>query len=299
MFDVVGVGANSIDYVGVVRLDPPRSTIGGKVRLRRHARLGGGQAVTTLAACARLGLRCAYVGATGSDANGRLAREALERSGVDVSNTVVRDGFNQFAFIIVDERTGERTVLWDRDERLNLQPAQLPRHVLASARLVHVDDVDEGAAIAAAAIAREHAIPVTSDIDRLTGRTLDLVDAVSVAIFAENVPLQLTGRASVHEALGSMKRREGQTLCVTRGSNGCVALDDDGLHEHAGFRVKAVDTTAAGDVFRAGFIYGVLQGWGIEKQLRFANAAAATSCTRLGAITSAPSLEEVEVLLRT
>jgi sugar/nucleoside kinase (ribokinase family) len=61
--------------------------------------------------------------------------------------------------------------------------------------------------------------------------------------------------------------------------------------------VSVVDSTGAGDVFRAGFIYGLLQGWPIPQVLRFANAAAAVSCTRLGALASVPSIEEVTEVL--
>ena len=64
-----------------------------------------------------------------------------------------------------------------------------------------------------------------------------------------------------------------------------------------GFKVTAIDTTGAGDHFRAGFIHGVIQGWPIADILRFANATAAVSCTKRGAIASAPTLAEVERLL--
>ena len=76
-----------------------------------------------------------------------------------------------------------------------------------------------------------------------------------------------------------------------------MALDEDGVHYAPAFRVDAVDTTGAGDVFRAGFIYALLRGWPTDDILRFANAAAAVSCTRLGALGGIPSLEEVEALV--
>jgi len=297
-FDVVGVGANSVDYVAVLPAFPQPSGPLAKMRLRRHLKSCGGQTATALAGCARLGLRCSYVGATGNDANGRLVRDTLGRLDVDISHLVVHDATSHFAFILLDERTGERIILWDCDERLNLTDDELPGDLLRSCRVVHVDDVDEQAAIAAARIARAHRIPVTSDIDCITGRTSDLIDAVSVAIFAEEVPVQFTGRQDVGEALNSMPRRPDQVLCVTLGSRGAMAVDNDGLHQARGFPVPVVDTTAAGDIFRAGFIYALLRGWTLDEQLRFANAAAAVSCTRLGAIPSVPSLEEVEQLFR-
>jgi sugar/nucleoside kinase (ribokinase family) len=297
-FDVIGVGANSVDTVAVLPACPQMSGPFAKMRIREHATRCGGQMATALATCARLGLRTAYVGAVGGDANGRLVRETLAGLGIDLSHVVVHDGFNQFALVLVEEGTGERSVLWDRDERLRLADHELPRAAIESCRLLHVDDVDERAALTAARIAGAKGIPVTSDIDRLIDGTAELIDAVSVAILAEHVPPALTGRVDVREALAAMPRRPGQVLCVTLGRQGAVAIDDDGFHERAGFELAVKDTTGAGDVFRGGFIYARLRGCSLDEQLRFANAAAAVSCTRPGAIASVPALEEIQALLK-
>jgi sugar/nucleoside kinase (ribokinase family) len=76
-----------------------------------------------------------------------------------------------------------------------------------------------------------------------------------------------------------------------------VALDGDTFHVAPAFKVKVVDGTGAGDVFRAGFIYGLLKKKSVPDLLRFANAAAALSCTTLGAMPSVPTLAEVQKLL--
>jgi sugar/nucleoside kinase (ribokinase family) len=269
-----------------------------KLRVHEHATRCGGQMATALATCARLGLRTAYLGAVGSDANGRLVRETLAGLGIDLTHLVVHDGFNQFAFVLVDERTGERIVLWDRDERLRLAEHELPVATIESCRLLHVDDVDEDAALAASRLAMAKGIPVTSDIDRLIDRTPELIDAVDVAILAEHLPPALTGCSEVRDALAAMARRPGQVLCATLGRRGAVAVDDAGFHEQPGFEVTVKDATGAGDVFRGGLIYARLRGDTLDQQLRFANAAAAVSCTRQGAIDSVPSLGEIEDLLR-
>jgi sugar/nucleoside kinase (ribokinase family) len=297
-FDVVGLGASSVDAVAVLPACPQMSGPFAKMRIREHSTRCGGQTATALAACARLGLRASYIGAVGSDANGRLVRETLAGLGVDLSHVVVHEGFSQFAFVLVDATTGERIVLWDRDERLRLADHELPVAAIETCRLLHVDDVDEHAALAAARIAGARGIPVTSDIDRLIDTTAELVDAVTVAILAEHVPPALTGRTDVREALAAMPRRPGQVLCVTLGRQGALAVDDAGVHEQAGFEVPVKDATGAGDVFRGGFIYARLSGRTLDEQLRFANAAAAISCTRPGAIASVPALEEIEALLR-
>ena len=73
---------------------------------------------TALAACATLGLRSKFAGVIGSDDNGTRVQEALVARGVDVADAVVHHGPNQFAVILVDERTGERMVLWSRDDTI-------------------------------------------------------------------------------------------------------------------------------------------------------------------------------------
>jgi sulfofructose kinase len=315
-FDVVGVGINSVDYVAVVPAFPLPAGPMSKVRLRAYETQCGGQTATAMVACARLGLHAKYVGAVGSDVGGRLVREALSAAGVDVSSLAIHEAATRFAVILIDERTGERAVLWDFDERLKLRDDELPPAALRSARLVHVDDVDARAAIAAARIARAHDRPVTSDIDQVTDETGELVETVSVAIFAEHVPEQLArrlagpqprpadarlhggnGQRGLRESLLALPRLQGQIFVVTLGQRGALALDEDGFHHQPAYRVKAVDTTGAGDVFRAGFIYAFLGGKPVDDQLRYGNAAAAVSCTRRGAMASAPTLEEVEEML--
>jgi ferredoxin len=98
---------------------------------------------TALSACAALGLRVTYLGAMGNDDNGRRVREELLRRGVDLTHSVVRRGSNQFAVISVEEKTGERIVLWDRDDALVLTVDEVSAGVVSSARLLHVDDVEK------------------------------------------------------------------------------------------------------------------------------------------------------------
>jgi len=296
-WDVVGVGANSVDYVYRLPASPRADSPSAKLRISSHTVSCGGQMATALAGCAALGLRTTYVGAIGSDDNGRRIAAELSGRGIDLSHLVTREGSNQFAVITVDERSGDRIVLWDRDERLILEPADVPAALIASARLVHVDDVDEAAAIRAATLARAAGVPATSDLDRITDRTAELVAAVSIPIFAEHVLPAITGESDCERALLKLRRTHRGTLCVTLGARGSMMLVGDELFVAPGFAVTAVDTTGAGDVFRAGFIYALLGGYTPADILRFANAAAAVSCRRAGALDGVPSLADVERLM--
>jgi len=296
-WDVIGVGENSVDYVNLLPGYPQPYGPAAKMRIRERRVLCGGQMATAMCACASLGLRAKYVGVTGTDDNGRRIRAELRRRNVDVSDLVIRDVENRFAVILIDESTGERIVLWDRDDQLRLRDPELPVDALASAAVVHVDDVDEDVAIRVAGLARQSGALVTSDIDRVTDRTAELAAAVTHAIFAAHVPPRLTGTNDLEAALRALHEKNGNVVVVTMGEHGAMAFDGERLHREPACAVHAVDTTGAGDVFRGGFIYALVEQQPIDQALRTANAAAAVSCTRLGALNGVPSLTEVREVM--
>jgi sugar/nucleoside kinase (ribokinase family) len=296
-WDVLGIGCNSVDYVYRLPAAPQADSPTAKLRISSHEAMCGGQMATAMAACAALGLRAAYLGCVGQDHNGRMLVSELQQRGVDVSPVMTRECANRFAVIAVDERTGDRIVLWDRDQRLDLAPRDIDPRVIRSARLVHVDDEDQEGAIGAARMAREAGIPVTSDIERLTDRTPELVATVSVPIFAQHLLPSLTGESDPERALRAIRRQHDGLLCVTLGSSGAMMLHGEVPYLEPALPVTAVDTTGAGDVFRAALAYALLNDFEPRQMLRFANAAAALSCTRAGAIAGVPKMDDVQNLM--
>ena len=297
VYDVLGVGENSVDIVLELPAVPAPEGSRNKLRIRRRNVRCGGQTATAMTACARLGLKAAYLGAFGSDENGRLIREQLSSEGVAVSAAAVCPVPNRYAVILIDEHSGERMVLWEKDPQLLVPSDAMTESLVASARLVHVDDTDHKVALRAARLATAAGRPVTCDVDSVSARTRELLEAISIVIVAENVPQQLTGLADHEQALRRLRAWHPGVLVVTLGARGCMALQGDQLHFAPGFPVDVVDTTGAGDVFRGGFIYAYLQGWPMDRVLRFANAAAAVSVGRLGAMNGAPTMADVEALL--
>jgi sugar/nucleoside kinase (ribokinase family) len=294
VFDVIGLGASSVDLVYTLPAAPEVRGPHSKLPITSHFVSCGGQVATMVAACASFGLRAGYLGPLGHDAHAALVRDELARRGVDLSQAIVREAPNQFAVILIDERTGERIVLWRRDPGLGLDgiPLDLP-----AARVLHVDDVDEEVSIRAARLATSRGMIVTSDLDRVTGRTAELVASVTIPIFDEHVPARLTGERDPERALRALRKDHGGLLCVTLGDRGAMALDGDRIIHAPAHPVVAVDTTAAGDVFRAGLVTALLEGRATETALAFANVAAALSCTRRGAMAGIPARREVDAAL--
>lgn len=293
----MGVGASAVDRVYVLPDSLAGAARDAKWRIQRHLISCGGQVATMLVTCQRLGMTTAYVGTIGSDADAARLRDELARDQVDLTHVVARDAPHAFAVILIDDRTGERMVLWDRDERLRLTAADVPPEVIARARLVHVDDVDIDASIAAARLARAANIPVTSDIERASPRAEELIAAVTCPIFSRAGLVELTGVDDPERALRKMRRLHSGLLCVTLGPDGAMALDGDTIVHAPGIAVRAIDTTGAGDVFRGAFATAWLEGRSTKDVLRLANAAAALSSTRVGAMAGAPTRAELETWL--
>lgn len=295
--DVIGLGENSVDRVLVVPELPGTSL---KMRVENATRSCGGQVATTMAACASLGLQPAYIGAVGNDDDGRLVRETLAANGVDVTRLRVRAiATTRWATILVDATSGERAVLWNKDAALTLTPAEVDAIDVTRARLVHVDDTDIAASLRLARAARATGRLVTTDIDAGAEQdeALSLATLATHVIVSEHALITLTGEADAERGLRALRAHCDGILCVTLGARGAMALDGDRALFSPGFSVTAIDTTGAGDVFRAGFICALLEQQPLPDILRFANAAAAVSCTRLGAITGIPMRRDVNAQL--
>ena len=298
-FDVVGFGLNSIDLLTVVAEFPSSNT---KQRLQRFARMPGGQIATALVSCTRLGgWTTRYLGSFGDDEFGRLARESLIAEGVDVSAArTVAGATNQFAVVLVDARTGERTVLWDRHPELTMPPGRISREAVSSGRVLIVDCHETAAATEAARYAREAGLATVIDVEKVRPGIADLLQYIDAIIAAQDFPAALTGYEDPGRAIEVMAREFGaQLVCVTLGSNGSLAWCGGQQVRTPGFQVDCVDTTGAGDVFRGAFVSACLRApdGDVEEVLAYANAAAALNCRTLGAQAGIPRPGEVEQLL--
>jgi sulfofructose kinase len=294
--DVVGVGLNATDTLILLPRHPTR---GSKVEFRSADILPGGQVATAIAACQQWGLRTRYIGKVGDDAAAVIHRTEFERLGVETHLITATGCASQQAVILVDD-TGERTVLWKRDNRLTLQPAELRREWVANARALHVDGHDTTAAVVAAGWARDADVPVIADLDDLYPGVEALLMKVDYLVTSRDIPGRLSGEPDLRQSLPAVRNRFGCRLAAaTLGHEGVLAWDGSRFHYAPAFQVKPVDTTGAGDIFHAGFIYGLLHGWPLPRQLEFACAAAAGNCTALGARGGIQPLESIEALIAT
>lgn len=292
----MGVGLNATDTLIPVPVFPAR---GSKAEYSSVSVMPGGQTATAVVACRTWGLSARYVGKLGDDDAARLHRDAFARAGVETQLISVRGAASPQSLIMVDGG-GERTVFCRRDENLVLQPQELDRAWIENARALLIDGHEMAAATAAAKWARAAGIPVIADLDELYPGIDELISNIDYVIVSHDFPGRLMKDAQLERSLRRMYERYGCRLtAATLGQDGVLAFDGERLLHSAAYRVPVADTTGAGDIFHAGFIYALLQGWPLERQLDFSCAAAALNCTAAGARGGIAPVAQIENLMAT
>jgi sugar/nucleoside kinase (ribokinase family) len=291
--DLVGVGLNATDTLIPLETYPSR---GSKVEYSSASVMPGGQTATTVIACQTWGLSTRYVGKLGDDDASRLHRQAFDSAGVVAQIITVPGAVSSQSLILVDAG-GERTVFCRRDERMHLRPEELDRAWIENARALHVDGYDTAAATLAAQWARAAGIPVIADLDEIYPGVDALIENIDYLIVSRDFPCRLMDDTNLETALRKMLTRYGCSLtAATLGQDGVLAWDGKQFLHSSAYCVPVVDTTGAGDIFHAGFIYGLLQGWGLQQQLDFSCAAAAMNCMAAGARGGIQPVETIESL---
>ncbi len=299
VFDVFGFGSNTIDVlIGV----PAFPEVGSKVEFSGLVRAAGGEVATTMAGLQRLGLSTAYAGRFGNDDAGSYGLSALLDEGIDVSYCQTIEGADtQTSYIVIDERTGERTVFWHRDKRLAFSIDEAPTEALRNSRVLHMTPHDTAVCLRLAQEAQLEGIPVSLDIDAVFESIEELLPLVDILITSSGFPELYLGIDDPKRALSEMQERFGNTLVgITFGAQGSLLLCCGEFIETAGYNVPGgcKDTTGAGDAFRSGLLYGLLKGESVETSAEMANAVAALKCRSVGARTALPNESELKAIMR-
>ncbi len=295
-FDVVGVGLNATDSLLLVPYFPEYA---GKAPFSDEILSPGGQVASAIVTCQRLGLRSKYIGTIGDDHRGTIQMRSLLEEGINVDDVQLRLGSpNQSAYIVVDQRTGERTVFWRRDESLRIDPEQITAEQITCARLLHIDGHDTAAVEHAARIARRAGMPVTVDVDTIYHGFDGVLKYVDYLIASSEFPVQWTNERDPFRALELIQQEYGlKVAAMTLGAYGALAYAEGRYCYSPAFVVNCVDTTGAGDVFHGAFCYAVLEQYPLEEALEFSNAMAGLNCTVLGARGGIAPREQAERLI--
>lgn len=297
-FDAVGFGLNAVDHLIVMPHYPAFDT---KTRLKEHTQSAGGQTASCMVGLQRLGMKTAYAGRFGSDTEGAFGFQTMKGEGVDVSNAeIIPDSKTQIAFIVIDEQTGERTIFWDRDDKLAYSQSEVPLSLARSGKILHMDGHDPYACLQMAREARQNGVITSLDVDNLYEGCEELLPYIDILISSSEFPRRLTGIRDEHSALIEIKERFNCTIVgMTLGVRGSILYVGGEFLTANAYEVPggAKDTTGAGDAYHAGFIYGLLRDKEIEECMKLGSIVSALKCRKLGARTALPDANELELYL--
>lgn len=264
----------------------------------------GGKGANQAVAAARLGAQVAMVGRVGDDDYGRALLATLASDGVDTKHVTVDPEASTGVALIELDDAGENSIVVISGANMRLTPTdvQAAESMLAASDVLLLQ-------LESPLPVLEHAIPaarahgVTVVLNPAPARVLpaQLLREVDYLVPNETeagllVGREVSGTASARDAAHILRGKGVGTVILTLGGQGALLVGEDDILVPA-FKVKVVDTTAAGDAFVAGFAVALAAGRDLEEAVCFANAAGALATTRLGAQPSLPTRTEVEALL--
>jgi ribokinase len=303
---VVIVGSLNMDLVACAARIP---VVGETITGHRYFDEPGGKGANQAYAVARLGGQAAMLGRVGSDDFGRRMRENLQRVGCDVSLLkTIPNTVSGIALIFVsDDGHNSIIIVPGANGRLSPEDVEAAEENLKGADLVLLQlENPIPSVIAAARVARRVGARVVLDPapappKPLPDELLPLVDVLTpneteAAILAGLEPCRLDTRQA-GEIAQKLRARGAKTVIVKLGDQGCLLVDDGQPRALPAPQVKAVDTTAAGDVFNGGLAVALAEGAALAKACLFGNACAALSVTRMGTQAATPTRAEVDAFL--
>jgi sugar/nucleoside kinase (ribokinase family) len=259
----------------------------------------GSSSVIFACGAARLGLKVAFVGVVGDDLFGKFMVDALNDRGVDTSNVIV-DPSQKTGLTVILNRVNDRAMLTHLGAINALRGEQIPDELLVQANHLHLasyflqtnlqPDVSN-------LFNRARSCGLTTSIDtnwdpeEHWSGVHELLQMTNVFLPNENEALALTG-VSLVEVAAKKLAASAEMVAVKLGAEGGLAVKCDSSYRSPAVPVDVIDTVGAGDSFDAGFVYGYLGGWSLERSLQMGIVCGSLSTQKSGGLEGQPSLEE-------
>lgn len=294
MYDIVGVGHNCIDRLCIVEDYPKEdsSTHISKIEIQ-----GGGAVATAMVCASRLGKSTTIIGPIGKDAVSTEIIELLKSDGVDCSNLNTIDSiYGLQSFVMINPNNGSRTKFPQRDTLPNIEWNSRNIEVIKNSRILHLDGTNYDNAITAAQIAHKNGVIVSLDGCSMkddNDKNIKLARMADILIMNAKYPLRVTGLSDYDDALMEIANWGPKIVICTLGEKGCKAVINNKVENFPAFKIKAIDTTGAGDVFHGAFLSAYIDEFNLKECIRFASATAALKCTRIGGRNGIPTKMDV------
>jgi sulfofructose kinase len=289
--DVLCVGAGTYDLIYSVDRDPQPDE---KIRAKSFTGCGGGPAANAAVTVSHLGLQAGFVGYLGRDIFGNAHFEELLEAGVNTELTARGEHPSALSVVMV-KPDGSRSLVNYRKPESFLAAGSVDFSPV-DAKVILFDGHEPNLSPPLARLARQQGIITLLDAGSLHPGTEELAGLVDYLVCSENFALQFTGGSDEYNALEKLKSYA-PNVVITIGNRGVVWKNKEASGRLDPYKVKAADTTGAGDVFHGALAACLAQKKEWIESLSYASAAGALCCTKVGARLGIPTKAEVDEFL--
>lgn len=290
----VGLGRPELVLLGTVGRLPER---GGLAEFRSLSVQPGGTVPTALVVLVEWGHRARLLGRVSDDAFGVVLRQGLAAERLDLDHLVTLPGLvSPFSFVALEESEQlTRTSFRTDGNTPALGAESLDPRALQDASALLVDGTEPAAQIESARLAKELGVPVIFDAGlEPTGALRELLGIADVLVAAERFAVDVAPHSAIEDTVKDLCGMGPRVAIVTLGPEGSLGCQGDAVVRQSIFdQLPTRDRGGAGDHFLAGVAHATVQGWSLDRTLRFATAAAGLSCREIGGLGALSSLQDV------
>ncbi len=300
---IIGLGEVAVDWVAQVPHFPKPDE---KIDSTSQDTFSGGVTANYVTACSRLGVLTGFIGAGGNDEWGEFLLKDFKKEKVDVTFFPLKKGMKSpvnFIFVVSD--SGEKTIIQSPYmQTTRIEFDEIDPNYLTKAKLIHTTAIHPELALKTLQLAKANGVKISLDLEsqiavRGWENLKPIISLVDVLMPNKEGARTISHKQDLDE-VGQFFIEQGvKVVVLTLGKDGCKIFTQNEIFKVPGFPIKPVDTTGAGDTFTATFdVCYSIKGWDLKKSARYANAAAAIKCLKLGARTGMPTFKQVEDFLR-
>lgn len=297
MSKIVGIGANVFDTLITVDSYPNEDS---KMRACGIKECGGGPCATGLVAAAKLGADAAYIGALAKDSGGEFLLSDMKRFGMNTDYVDMKENATSFSSVVLlSKENASRTCVFNKENLPEFTIDSEKEAAVRNADLLMVDGNELENAVIGAKIARENGTKVLYDAGGMYNGVERLLPYADILIPSEEFSLAFTGADDVSDAAKILYEKfKPELVVITQGVKGGIMYDGADIRSYPSFKVDAVDSNGAGDVFHGAFAFAVTNGFNYYDCCVFSSAVSALKCTMTGARDGVPSYEATVKFLK-
>lgn len=301
-FDIIGWGALNVDRLCQVNKFAPED---GETFIYNETKTCGGSAANTIIGTSKLGLNTGYIGKIGTDTNGKMMKEHLEKNNVNTDHLLIEEGETGEVIGFVDDE-GNRKLYVTPKINDKIYNKDINREYILESKILHLTSFvglkEEDPSIQTQMeILEELSSKITISFDPgmlYVNKSKEFMDKIikytDILLINETELLIATQQKTLEEAV-EMISSQVDVLVVKKSTQGSLVKHADEEYNVGIFNVETVDTTGAGDAYNAGFLYAYIKGYTLEESAIIGSFIAAKSTTQTGATEAIPSIEDIDI----